>query len=415
MTSNAARPIVTVIYSEVTAPVVRAQTPPLLAAWRAAGRRTDCAVFATPRALVFPSVKRDHETACAAIARATGVPVMRRTHMPRDKGLPALGNALGRDLRERKLLDAVLLCRQPRAAIVGAAAKAALGDDGKDLRVVLDLRGIRDEEYLLTLGKTEAECEEAEREKTEQYRSQEGEACRAADAVLTVSNPMQRYVAQRWGLADARLGHVPNHTGLVDGAEDLRAATRRELGIDDRTLLVIYSGTMAAWQLPDRSAQLVRALQVHRPDVRLLFLTPEPDAAHEAIKLVALENALVRSAPSSEVARWLCAADYGLLLRQDSPVNRVACPVKFGEYLACGVRPIVTPNIGDQSRLCLETDLGVVVSLADAALAAKQVAIDCARPNSVDLAGRTKRRTWAHDHISPERVAARIAEFLDRL
>src|SRR6185295_10953881 len=83
------------------------------------------------------------------------------------------------------------------------------------------------------------------------------------------------------------------------------------------------------------------------------------DAARAALAAV-VPDAIVRSAPQGEAARLLCAADYGLLLRQDDVVNLVASPVKFGEYLACGVRPILTPHIGDQSDLCQSSDLGDV-------------------------------------------------------
>jgi hypothetical protein len=94
-------------------------------------------------------------------------------------------------------------------------------------------------------------------------------------------------------------------------------------------------------------------------------------------------------------------------------VNRVACPVKFGEYLACGVRPVLTPHIGDQSRLCETSGLGVVVAIASMPDAARLVAADAARPGTLSPGAREARREWARENIAPARASERIAEFVD--
>ena len=46
------------------------------------------------------------------------------------------------------------------------------------------------------------------------------------------------------------------------------------------------------------------------------------------------------------------AADLGLILRDDTPVNRVACPTKLAEYLYFGLVPVVrSPRLGDFPEL----------------------------------------------------------------
>ena len=407
-------PIVAVIYAEVTAPVVRSQTPPLLRALRELGHRVDSAVFTSPRALLPGSARSAHDRALASLAAATGVKPMRRTHLPRDRGIETLGRSLAKTLVKRGLAESILFCRQPRAALVGLAARdaiAALGDRAP--RVVLDLRGIRDVEYLLTLGKAEKDLSVEERARLCEYRGHEEIACRRADAVLTVSRPMEKLVGQRYDVAANRLGRVPCHAEPVPDAEARRDQARIELGVAQDALLVAYSGTLAAWQMPDASVRLFQALKTSRPDARLLFLTPDTDAAAKVLAAAGVEDALLRSAPPGEAARLLTAADYGLLLRQDDLVNRVACPVKFGEYLACGVRPILTPHIGDQSKYCEASDLGVVTGIAFPAEAGRIVAADATRPGNLALEGRDRRRKWATENIAPARAAARVAKFLD--
>lgn len=407
-------PIVAVVYAEVTAPVVRSQTPPLLAALRIAGRRVDAAVYTSPRALFAGKVRAAHERAVRAIADATGVQPIRRTHLPRERGLESLGRALAKGLVKRGLAESVLLCRQPRAAIIGIAARDALSARGERApRVVLDLRGVRDLEYLMSLGKGEGDLDTIERARLVEYRGQEELACRRADAVLCVSRPMEKFVRDRYALPNGRVGRVPNHAEPVDDAEERREAARTELGVARDATLVAYSGTLAAWQMPDAAFALYQEFRSRVPGARLLFLTPDVDVAREVMPHDAARDAILRSAPPGEASRLLSAADYGLLLRRDDMVNRVACPVKFGEYLACGVRPVLTPHIGDQSKLCEETGLGVVLGIASMSEAGRMLATDAARPAVLSRSAREERRRWARDNIAPACAAEQVAEFVD--
>jgi hypothetical protein len=71
------------------------------------------------------------------------------------------------------------------------------------------------------------------------------------------------------------------------------------------------------------------------------------------------------SLPHAEVARYLTAGDIGLLLRESCPVNQVASPVKFGEYLAAGLPVVISDGIGDYSSLVREERLGVTLENAE--------------------------------------------------
>jgi glycosyltransferase involved in cell wall biosynthesis len=59
-----------------------------------------------------------------------------------------------------------------------------------------------------------------------------------------------------------------------------------------------------------------------------------------------------------KVPLYLIAADYGLLIREESVTNKVASPVKFAEYLACGLKIIISPNLGDYSEYVINNDCG---------------------------------------------------------
>ena len=52
-------------------------------------------------------------------------------------------------------------------------------------------------------------------------------------------------------------------------------------------------------------------------------------------------NITVSSGSRNEVLARYAQSDFGLLLRDDHVVNRVACPTKLIEYLHCGIVPVV--------------------------------------------------------------------------
>jgi len=54
-------------------------------------------------------------------------------------------------------------------------------------------------------------------------------------------------------------------------------------------------------------------------------------------------------------------ADYGFLLRERSLANAVAAPTKFAEYLAAGLKVLISPGVGDYSDLVEKHALGHVI------------------------------------------------------
>ena len=63
-----------------------------------------------------------------------------------------------------------------------------------------------------------------------------------------------------------------------------------------------------------------------------------------------------------QVPDYLSAADYGLLLREENVTNGVASPVKFAEYLSCGLQILISANLGDFSGMVAEDSLGYVIT-----------------------------------------------------
>jgi hypothetical protein len=115
---------------------------------------------------------------------------------------------------------------------------------------------------------------------------------------------------------------------------------------DELPVSVIYAGGTQAWQNVD--AMIALAWQT-RDYASFVFLSHDWLLIKErAEKNQALEKTVYRFCAKADLVLAYKQADFGLVLRDDTAVNRVACPTKLYEYLALGVIPIVkTPSLGD--------------------------------------------------------------------
>lgn len=132
---------------------------------------------------------------------------------------------------------------------------------------------------------------------------------------------------------------------------------RLELNFDVADIVFVYSGSIAGWQSFDLLEKFIKPHLKNNKNVKLIFLSDLSDNIRELIREFPMQVSCRRVAPH-EVVAYLMAADYGLLIREQSITNRVASPVKFAEYLACGLKVIISENLGDYSRFVLQKECG---------------------------------------------------------
>jgi len=144
---------------------------------------------------------------------------------------------------------------------------------------------------------------------------------------------------------------------------EIRAEQRAKLGLEDK-FVVCYCGAMSHWQRPDAIAAAFAAILKEVPDAHILAVSRDAGPLLEHLERVGVgyEHITVRSASHDKVGLYLMAADVGLLLREDTPTNQVASPVKFAEYLRCGLPVILTPYIGDFGELAMKKRVGRTIT-----------------------------------------------------
>ena len=142
-----------------------------------------------------------------------------------------------------------------------------------------------------------------------------------------------------------------------------RIRRRKELGLEGK-FVVCYCGAMSHWQRPDAIARTFAAVLHEMPDAHMLAVSHEADPLMEHLSRVGVDagHITTRSVPHDQVASYLVAADLGLLLREDTPTNHVASPVKFAEYLRCGLPVILTSYIDDFADLVAQERVGRAIT-----------------------------------------------------
>lgn len=146
-------------------------------------------------------------------------------------------------------------------------------------------------------------------------------------------------------------------------SESLIASARKELGLAQTDIVFLYSGSVAGWQSFNLLCAFIKPVLGKSKSNKMVFLS-EMD---ENINKLAGEfkgQVICKKLAPAQVAHYLVAGDYGLLIREHSVTNQVASPVKFAEYLACGLKVIISDSLGDYSRFVLDHNCGYIYNVA---------------------------------------------------
>ena len=205
------------------------------------------------------------------------------------------------------------------------------------VRVIWDVHGAVSEETVLCAGPELAR--RAARAEELLYRR--------SDGLVSVSAAMEAHLAEKFGPFRGRTFCLPLFEACGPSAQEGRKPLSRGRPV------AVYAGGLQPWQnIPDLLDLASRTGTEY--DWRLL-VPDRPTLDRLWGGRPGQEGVQMRSGTPDQVGRELERAHYGLLLRGDSIVNRVACPTKLAEYIRAGAVPVLrTARIGDMERLGIE-------------------------------------------------------------
>lgn len=172
-------------------------------------------------------------------------------------------------------------------------------------------------------------------------------AAKNCDAAIFVSEALQHL--QGYSLPLERTLVVPcvADERLFYYSPELRAEARSIFNYQDKDQVIIYVGSTAPWQCIPETVSLMNLALRANPAFKALIVTPNiktfesmfPDELRDRVRFI--------SGTLKEINHFLNAADFGMLLRKQDAINKVASPVKFAEYSLTGLT-VVTGNAIDQ-------------------------------------------------------------------
>ncbi len=154
-----------------------------------------------------------------------------------------------------------------------------------------------------------------------------------AKLVNVVSDELKKYVLKTYHFNTENI--VVNH--CIAGERffwdiKIRENIRKKLEIkDNETLFVFSSSTGGKWQNGDGIA-----MALAQQGYKILMLTK---------KSYSHKNILNMFVPYDDVPGYLMAADIGIIIRDEDTVNKVSSPIKFSEYLSCGLPVIANDSV----------------------------------------------------------------------
>ena len=227
-------------------------------------------------------------------------------------------------------------------------------------KVVLDYHGRIPEEYVF-LGKGGGSSRKA-------LELLEGWCVRRADHIIVVSQKLAEYLIGRYRILPNKVSVIPCCTdaSIFKWDRDKRDAVRQSMNFGTK-FVCTHLGSFSHWYDPELLVKVFKTISLRFDNAHLLVVTADAKQAAEFLAAnLPGDRFTVRSAAHSEVPGLLNASDVGMLLLRQSPNIETSSPVKFAEYLNCGLPVLITDRVGDYSHMTMEHQVGAIVA-ADSA------------------------------------------------
>jgi hypothetical protein len=262
--------------------------------------------------------------------------------------------------KNSRLIKLVMLSRTKDNVIArGVFATLLARGNKKFTKVCFDARGAYAAEWSEYL-KSESAAIEKEMKKLE------GDALLKSDSSIAVSQKLVEYWKENFNYTHTNHVVIPCTLSKKISTEYDGAAiskVRKQLSFTDSDVVLVYSGSSAKWQSFHILEETVTKALTQNPSLKLLMLCKAGEEKALADKFPG--RVIQKWVDEDEVHSYLQAADYGLLIREESITNKVSSPVKFAEYLAAGLPVIISENIGDYSAFVTEKKCGTLVANTD--------------------------------------------------
>lgn len=175
---------------------------------------------------------------------------------------------------------------------------------------------------------------------------------RKLNCISVISESLREYLTNKFNFHNNKLKVIPCIAGgnfVYD--EKVRIKIRKELNILDNEILFVFSSAgTAKWQ----NVESIEVLAEKGYKVLNLSKT-----------CICKKNIINKFVDYSMMPAYLSAADIGIIWRSKSIVNEVSSPVKFSEYLCCGLPVISNSSIKVVEEYIEKYKVGIILESLD--------------------------------------------------
>ena len=259
------------------------------------------------------------------------------------------------------LLTLISLIKKPDV-IIGRSVLATqlaliLRNNNRTKKVIYDGRGAITEEWKEYQVVKNAEL-------LERIFDLEKEAVLSSDFQIAVSRQIVNYWKREFNYE--KINHViipctlnKVYENVIISLDKIKQS-RHLVGLNNEDIAFIYSGSVAGWQSFNLLYDFIKPLLLINKKIKLIFLAEKENNINK-IEQEFKGKVFCFHVKPNEVPEYLLAADYGLLIRENTVTNQVASPVKFAEYLSCGLPVIISEQLGDYSDFVAKNDCGYII------------------------------------------------------
>jgi len=234
--------------------------------------------------------------------------------------------------------------------------------------IITDLRGEDSMEYLNAYGYNSIENVKNKKIIKRYYliNKRIDRLLKFSDLIFCVSSSMKRHIIEKYkNIPSQKIFVIPSAADQEKFyfSYEARFKIRRSLNLDEYFVFIYSGGLKKYYHKKDDIFKMISKLKKIYRNIAFLCLTRDIDIA-EKLKnkyLLGTENVHIMSVNNDEINNYLCAADAGIILRDNIITNKVSSPTKVAEYLLAGLPIIISKNVGDYSDFIDSNGYGIVV------------------------------------------------------
>ena len=230
-----------------------------------------------------------------------------------------------------------------------------------NINVIFDMRGFWIDEKIESNSWSELQKSIV----IDRLRFLESYSFKKVDFIIALTNASKQELIAKFSINSKNIEVIPtcvnNKYFYYD--ENIRKSFRSKLGIDQDTSIFLYSGSIGGYYNFDEMINIFIELKKIKQN-SLFFVLSLVDRNFILNKFrsrnINESDFIIDSCNLEDVHKYLCMADIGLILYDNSYSSLARCPTKMGEYIKCNLKVLAPLNVGDLNNVFnLNKNIGV--------------------------------------------------------